>query len=126
MIRVAIIDDDPKSRKVLERVLQTDPDIRVVAETGLSEIKEIEEQKPDVILLDSKMPFTDCLETTETIVGKFEDTKIIVLSMDPKNTLLPLYSKHTLEGSLCQTGACFHLCHNCRPEDILAAIREGH
>jgi two-component system response regulator DegU len=125
MIRVAIIDDDPRSRKQMEKVLQTDPDIRVVAETGLSGIKEIEEQKPDVILLDGKKPFTDCLETTETIVGKFENTKIIVLSMDPKNTLLPLHSKHTLEGSLCRVGACFHLCNNCSPEDILAAIKNG-
>lgn len=125
MIKVAIIDDNPISRKELEKVLQIDPDIRVVAETGLSEFKEVEEQSPDVILLDTKKPFTDCIETTETIVGKFENTKIIVLSMDQKNTLLPLHSKHTLEGSLCQTGACFHLCHNCRPEDILAAIKNG-
>ena len=126
MIRVAIISDNPISRKELEKVLQTDPDIRVVAETGLLGIKEIEEQKPDVILLNSKKPFTECLETTETIVGKFENTRIIVLSMDSKSTLLPLHSKHTLEGSLCQVGACFHLCNNCSPEDILAAIRNGH
>lgn len=126
MIRVAIIDDNPTSRKELEKLLQKDPDIHVVVETDLAGIKEIEEKKPDVILLDSKKPFTDCLETTETIVGKFENTKVIVLSMDSKNTLLPLHSKHTLEGSLCQVGACFHLCHNCSPEDIIVAIREGH
>jgi two-component system response regulator DegU len=126
MIRVAIIDDDSRSRKELEKLLQKDPNILVVAETGLAGIKEIEEQKPDVIVLDNKKPFTDCLEATETIVGKFEDTKIIVLSMDSKNTLLPLHAKHTLEGSLCQVGACFHLCQNCSPEDILAAIRDGH
>jgi DNA-binding NarL/FixJ family response regulator len=126
MIRVAIIDDNPTSRKELEKLLEKDPDIHVVAETGLAGIKEIEEKKPDVILLDNKKPFTDCLETTKTIVGKFESTKIIVLSMDSKDTLLPLHSKHTLEGSLCQTGACFHLCQNCSTEDILAAIREGH
>ncbi len=126
MIRVAIIDDDSRARKELEKLLQKDPDILVVAETGHAGIKEIEEQNPDVILLDNKKPFTDCLETTETIVGKFENTKIIVLSMDSKNTLLPLHSKHTLEGSLCQVGACFHLCRNCSPEDILAAIKDGH
>lgn len=125
MIRVAIIDDNPIFKKELERVLQTDPDIHVVAETGLAGIKEIEEKKPDVILLDTKKPFTDCLETTETIVGKFENTKIIVLSMNSKDTLLALHPKHTLEGSLCQAEACFHRCQNCSPEDILAAIREG-
>jgi len=125
MIRVAIIDDDSRSRKELEKLLQKDTEIHVVAETGLAGIKEIEEQRPDVILLDNKKPFTDCLETTETILGKFENTKIIVLSMDSKSTLLPLHSKHTLEGSLCQVGACFHLCQNCSPEEILAAIKNG-
>ena len=125
MIKVAIIDDNPTSRKELEKLLEKDPDIQVVAETGLAGIKEIEEKKPDVILLDNKKPFTDCLETTQTIVGKFESTKIIVLSMDSKDSLLPLQSKHALEGSLCQLGSCFHLCQNCSPEDILAAIKNG-
>lgn len=125
MIRVAIIDENPKSRKELEKLLQKDPEIQVVAETGLAGIREIEEQKPDVILLDNKKPFTDCLETTGMVVSKFEDTKVIVLSMDSKSTLLPLHSNHILEGSLCQVGSCFHLCQNCRPEDILAAIRNG-
>jgi DNA-binding NarL/FixJ family response regulator len=116
MIRVAIIDDDPKTRKELAKVLQTDPGIQVVSKTGLSRIKEIEEQKPDVILLDSKKPFTDCLETTQSIIGRFDDARVIVLSM---------HSKNPLEGSLCQVGACFHLCRDCSAEDLLAAIRNG-
>lgn len=125
MIRVAIIDENPTSRKELEKLLQKDPEIQVVAETGLAGIKEVEEQKPDVILLDNKKPFTDCLESTGMVVSKFEDTKVIVLSMDSKSTLLPLHSNPILEGSLCQVGSCFHLCQNCSPEDILAAIRNG-
>ncbi len=125
MVRVAIIDDNPKYREHLAKLLGKEPDITVVAQTDLAGVKKVEEQKPDVILLDNKEPFTDCLETTETIVAKFDNTRVIVLSMDSKTTMLPLLSKPTLEGSLCQTGACFHLCHSCSPEEILAAIRNG-
>jgi DNA-binding NarL/FixJ family response regulator len=125
MVRVAIIDDNPKYRERLAKLLGKEPDITVVAETDLAGVKKVEEQKPDVILLDNKKPFTDCLEATETIVAKFDNTRVIVLSMDSKTTILPHLSKHTLEGSLCQTGACFHLCHSCSPQEILAAIRNG-
>jgi two-component system response regulator DegU len=127
MIRVAVIDDNPKSRKDLVKILGKEPDIRVVAEaaTNLAGIREVEEQKPDVILLDNNNPFTDGLEGTEKIVSRFEDTRVIVLAMDSKSTLLPLHSKHTMSASSCQIGACFHLCQDCSTQEILAAIRDG-
>lgn len=125
MIRVAVIDDNPMSRKDLVRILRREPDIRVVAEaeTGLPGIREVEEQKPDVILLDNHNPFTDGLEGTELIVSRFQDIRVIVLARDSKNTRLLMNSKHTLAASSCQVGACFHLCQDCSAQEILAAIR---
>jgi len=71
MIRVAIIDDNPESRKDLVRILGKESDIRVVAEAeaNLAGIREVEQQKPDVIVLESNKPFTDNLEATQTIVS---------------------------------------------------------
>lgn len=125
MIRVAIIDDNPESRKDLVKFLGKESDIRVVAEAeaNLAGIREVEQQKPDVIVLDSKNPFTDNLEATQTIVSVFENTRVIVLAIDSKSTILPLYSKPTMEASFCQVGACFHLCENCSTDEILAAIK---
>ena len=127
-IRVAILDSNPKFRKHLRKLLRKEADLDVVteAEPGLAGVKEIEEQKPDVILLDNSNPFTEDLETTEMIVSRFPDTKVIVLSMDSKNILLPLHSKHTMTASSCQTWACYPLCQDCSAKDILAAIRGGH
>jgi len=127
-IRVAILDSNPKFRKHLRKLLRKEADLDVVteAEPGLAGVKEIEEQKPDVILLDNSNPFTEGLETTEMIVSRFPDTRIIVLSMDSKNTMLTLHSKHTMTASSCQTWACFPMCENCSTQEILAAIREGH
>ena len=65
-IRVAIVDDNEKFRNHLVKLLGKQPDISVVAEaeTGLAGIHALEEQKPDVILMDIKEPFTENLETT--------------------------------------------------------------
>ena len=55
-IRIAVLDSNPKSRKHLVKLLGNEPDINVVAEseTGLAGIKVVEEQKPDVILIDKQ------------------------------------------------------------------------
>ena len=86
-------------------------------ETGLAGIKEVEEHKPDVILMDKNNPFTEGLDTTSMIVSRFPDTRIIVLS---------LQSENSMTASKCQTFACYSLCENCTDKEILAAIREGH
>jgi two-component system response regulator DegU len=118
-IRVAILDENAKFRKSLGKLLEKEPDIWVVAEaeTGFDGIKEVEEHKPDVILMHNKQPFTEGFYATQKIVSKFQDTKVIVLSMDSGNTMTV---------SSCLVGACYHLCQDCNTEEILSAIREGH
>jgi DNA-binding NarL/FixJ family response regulator len=120
MIRVAIFNNDnnAKFQKHLVNLLKREPDINVVAqtETGMPGIKVVEEQKPDVVLIDSKQPFTENLESTERIVSRFQDTKIIFLSSS---------SEDSLTASTCLVGACFPFRQNCTDRDILAAIREG-
>ena len=117
-IRIAVLDSNPKSRKHLVKLLGKQPDISVVAEseTGLAGITVLEETKPDVILIDNNHPFTDGLETTEMVVSRFQDTRIIVLSMDRGSTIA---------GSSCFVGACFHVCQDCSFDEILAVIRES-
>jgi DNA-binding NarL/FixJ family response regulator len=122
-IRVAIVNDHLNTGKKLGKILQSEPDIQVLVETDLSGIQKVEEQKPDVILLDSRKAFTDSVETTETIVGKFEKTRVIVLTNDSTSTLLPLRSKQSITATLCRVGACFPLCQGCSVEELLAAIR---
>ena len=118
-IRIAVLDSNPKSRKHLVKLLGNEADLDVVAESeiNLVGIRDVEEQKPDVILMDGKNPFTDGLETTEMVVSRFQDTRIIVLSMD---------AGITMAGSSCFVGACFHVCQDCSFDEILAAIREGY
>ena len=127
-IRVAVIDDSPKARKKLVKLVEKDPDLHVVAEaeTGPAGIKELEAHQPDVILVGGKDPFTDRIEATSLVVSKFPNTRVIVLSMDQNSSILPLHSAHTMTASSCQTWACYSLCQNCSTSEILAAIKAGH
>ena len=127
-IRVAILDDNPRFRKHLRELFGKEPDINVVAEAepGPAGIEAVEEHKPEVILIDKDRPFTENLEITEMIVSRFPDTRIIVLSMESKNTMLSLHPKHTKVASSCQTWACYPLCQDCCTEDLMAIIRQGH
>lgn len=119
-IRIAVLDSNQKSRKHLVKLLGKQSDICVVAEaeTNPAGIKEVEDQKPDVILMDGNNPFSDGLETTERVVSRFQDARIIVLSTDS--------SGNPMEGSSCFVGACFHLCRDCSTTEILSAIRAGY
>jgi DNA-binding NarL/FixJ family response regulator len=118
-IKVAIIDDRPKARKKLVQLVGKDPGLQVVAATdkGPAGIHALEEQKPDVILLDINEPFSDSIETTSMIIGKFPDTRVILLSR---------YSKKSMSASFCEKWACYFLCDDCSTKGILSAIREGH
>jgi two-component system response regulator DegU len=119
MIRVAIIDDNPEFREHLVKLFENEPDISVeaVAESVSEGIRAVEEKKPEVILMDGKEPFTENLEATSTVVARFPDTRIIVLSK---------HSNNSVAASCCKAWACFFLCENCSDIEILDAVRKGH
>jgi DNA-binding NarL/FixJ family response regulator len=127
-IKVAIVDEDPSFREHLVKVLGEQPDIVVVADVEATHagISEVEQHKPDVILVEGKEPFTDRIEATSLVVSRFPNTRVIVASIDQKSSILTLHSSHTMTASSCQTWACYSLCQNCSTQEILAAIRKGH
>ena len=86
-IRVLVAEDQEIVRRGLKSLLTTQPDIEVVgeAEDGQQAIDLIAElaakpQQPDVILMDIKMPEVDGVTATKTIMARFPDTKIIILT----------------------------------------------
>lgn len=65
-VRVVIVDDDQLVRMALRLVIDGEPDLTVVAEAadGDTAIKVVDEQRPDVVLMDVRMPGRDGVDTT--------------------------------------------------------------
>jgi DNA-binding NarL/FixJ family response regulator len=81
-IRVVIVDDHPIVREGLRKLLELEDDIEVVgeAENGRQALEMIEDLRPDVVLLDLKMPGMDGLTALQTMQHSQHKTHIIVLT----------------------------------------------
>ena len=82
MIRVVIVDDQDMVRTGLRMVLESEDDVAVAAEAsdGEEAIRIVGRQRPDVVLMDVRMPGTDGLEATRRITESHEDVAVIVLT----------------------------------------------
>lgn len=81
MISILIADDQAMVRSGLRMVLESEPDFTVTeAENGLEAVRAIKLEKPDVVLMDVRMPELDGLEATRRAIAAVPDTKVIVLT----------------------------------------------
>jgi len=82
LIRVGIVDDHPVVRDGLAAILGLQPDIKVVgeAETGREACALFDRQRPDVLLLDLKMPGMDGLEVVQTLCAAHPEARIVILT----------------------------------------------
>jgi DNA-binding NarL/FixJ family response regulator len=81
-ITVLSADDHPLIRAGLAAVLQGEPDMSVIAEAANGEeaIEAYREHRPDIVLMDLKMPVMDGLAATRAILAEFPDARIVMLT----------------------------------------------
>jgi DNA-binding NarL/FixJ family response regulator len=81
-ITVLSADDHPLIRAGLAAMLGVEPDINVVAEAtnGEEAIERYREHRPDVVLMDLRMPVMDGLAASKAIIAEFPDAKIVMLT----------------------------------------------
>jgi DNA-binding NarL/FixJ family response regulator len=116
-IKVAIADDHKIFRKGVILSLRTYPNIKFVleAENGDELLAGLPEAKPDIVLMDLRMPQKDGIETTKLISKNFPDIRVLVLTM---------YEDERFVSHLMENGANGYLLKSADPAEIKKAILE--
>ncbi|MGW3248181.1 response regulator [Streptomyces sp. NPDC001070] len=81
-IRVLLVDDQPMIRTGFRFILEAEPDLNVVGESGdgAAAVEDARALQPDVILMDIRMPRMDGVEATRLIVRSGLPAKVIILT----------------------------------------------
>ena len=116
LIRVLVVDDDPLVRAGLALILGAGPDIDVVGEAadGAAAVDAARRLKPDVVLMDIRMPGVDGLSATERLRAAGPVPAIVVLTTFDTD-------EYVLRAL--RLGANGFLLKDTPPADILAAVR---
>lgn len=114
-IRVVIADDQEMVRTGFRMILESQPDIEVVADVvdGEAALTAVAEHRPDVLLLDIRMPKLDGLEVTRRLSGQDTPHIVIVTTFD-----LDEYVHAALHG-----GASGFLLKDASPAMLVEAVR---
>lgn len=122
MTRVLIVDDDTLVRAGLRMMIETQDDLEVIGEAGDGEtaVSMSNELKPDVVLMDIRMPGMDGIEATRRITGLTapgdEDE-------GPRVIILTTFELDEYVYEAVRAGASGFLLKRTPPEDLLDAIR---
>ena len=115
-IRVLLADDQPLIRLGFRMVLSSAPDIELVgdADTGAAAVDLTASLRPDVVLMDVRMPGMDGIEATRRIVSETPQSRVLILTTFD----LDEYAYAALNA-----GASGFLLKDAQPAELIAAIR---
>src|SRR5258707_14962429 len=117
-IRVLIADDHAVVRRGIRHILETTPDLKVVAEAGDGEelLEKLRKEPFDVLLMDVTMPATNPVELIARIKAQHPHVAVLVHSTHAESPVAP---------RLLKAGASGHITKDSGPDQLLAALRNG-
>jgi DNA-binding NarL/FixJ family response regulator len=123
VIRVVVVDDEPMVCVFLRTILGTAGDIEVVDEAhdGAAGVEAVLRSRPDVVLMDLRMPGTDGLTAIERLIGELADPPVIVV--------LTTFDADQYVLRALRAGARGFLVKSTPPEELIGLVRvaaEGH
>ena len=115
-IRVLVADDQPLMRAAFEMTLRSEQDIDLVGEAsdGLEAVEQARRLRPDVVLMDVRMPGLDGVEATRILAAEDRTTKILILTTFD-------IDEYVIEAI--RAGASGFLLKDVRPTELIEAIR---
>lgn len=118
-VRLIIVDDHDLVRRGIRSALVNYPEIEVVTEcsNGAEAIASCSELRPDVVLMDLRMPGVDGVAATRAIHKQNQDVQIIVLTS---------YDDENLVHEALEAGALSYLLKNIGVHDLAEAIKKAH
>jgi DNA-binding NarL/FixJ family response regulator len=122
MIQILIVDDQHIIRQGIRSMLECNSDMEVIgeAENGRMAIDQIALLRPDVVLIDIRMPVMDGVAATQAIVESYPETKVLVLTT---------FDDDEYVSQAMRLGAKGYLLKDTEPDEIASAIRaiyKGH
>ena len=116
MITVLIVDDQPLQRLGFRMLLESNPDTEVIgeAQNGAEAVRQTTELRPDVVLMDVRMPGLDGIEATRRIVAEGGRSHILMLTT---------FDLDEYVHAALRAGASGFLLKDAHPEELLAGIR---
>ena len=116
MVRILLADDHTVVRQGLRRVLEEHVDWHVVAEAsdGREAVRQAQEHKPDIAILDVAMPQLNGIEATRQIVRYVPGVRVLVLSM---------HADEAYVTQVLHAGAAGYLLKDSADVDLLQAVR---
>jgi len=116
MTTVLIVDDQPLQRFGFRMLLDSAPDTQVVgeAENGAGAVRQVAALRPDVVLMDVRMPGMDGIEATRRIVAAGGRSRVLVLTT---------FDLDDYAHAALRAGASGFLLKDALPEELLAGIR---
>jgi DNA-binding NarL/FixJ family response regulator len=115
MIRVLLVDDDQLMRAGLRAVLSSDETIEVVGEAGdgRDAVYRTRLLRPDVVLMDIRMPEVDGIAATREVLEVAPGTRVVILTT---------FEQDDYVFGAIEAGASGFLLKRARPEELLAAV----
>jgi DNA-binding NarL/FixJ family response regulator len=115
-IRVLLADDHVLVRQGIRQFLEDEADIEVIAEAndGAEAIRMVQEQQPDIAVLDIRMPEVTGVEATRRIKERFPKVRVLILTA---------YDDDPYVFALLQAGADGYVLKTASAEELVRAVR---
>ncbi|MBU6530324.1 response regulator [Streptomyces sp. NPDC057245] len=115
-VRVVVVDDEQLVRMALRLVIDGEPDLRVVGEAadGDAAVAAVDALRPDVVLMDVRMPGRDGLSATRELLGRPAPPRVLILTT---------FDSDDLVLDALRTGALGFVLKDTQPPQLLDAVR---